>query len=157
MKEGEAMKKLLGVFAAFLFAITLVACGAKTEKSSVYVLEQNGVNIKLTYFYVGDKVTKQYADNEMPYSSFGATNKEEAKTVLGDLESQYADVKGIEHRLDYQDDRVIESLKMDLENLDFEKASKLQGVMLDAKAENGVSMKLTEETLLNQGFEKVED
>src|SRR5690554_4121999 len=45
-------------------------------------LEQNGVNMKLTYKADGDKVFEQTADNEMPYASLGVATAEEAEEAL---------------------------------------------------------------------------
>ena len=119
-------------------------------------LEQAGVNLKLTYKADGDKLTEQTVENVMPYDSLGITSVEEAEELLSDVEASYQGIEGITHHIDYQEDKAIESITMNLEMIDTDEVSELTGVILEGDTSQGISLKKSVDMLLEQGFTIVE-
>lgn len=119
-------------------------------------LEQNGVNLRLTYKAEGDKVIEQTSDNVIPYEAIGATNAEEAEEILAELVEGYQNVEGITHSIEYQDDQALESVTTNYESIDLEAANELDGVILDGDVSQGISLQKSVDMLLQQGFEIVD-
>lgn len=118
--------------------------------------EQNGVTVKVIYKADGDKVIEQTADNTIPYEAIDVTTAEEAEEILADAVAGYQDAKGITHTMDYQDDKVIESLTIDFETADMEEVSELTGIISEGEISEGISFRRSVDMLLKQGFEIVE-
>lgn len=119
-------------------------------------LEQNGVNMKLTYKAEGDKVIEQTSDNVIPYEAIGANNADEAEEMLAELVESYSNIEGITHNIEYQDNQAIESVTTNYELIDLEAAGELDGVILDGDVSQGVSLQRSVDMLVQQGFEIVE-
>ena len=144
------MKKILSILAAILL-IFVPGCSTK-EQSTTYVLEKNGVKIELTYYHDGDKVLRQTANNTMNYKEMGAT-KEKLKEALEPMAKQYQGVEGLEEKIDFQDDKAVETLTIDYTKADKSKLNNIQGITIDGDSKD-ISMKKSEEHLLSQGFTK---
>ncbi|HLQ97799.1 MAG TPA: YehR family protein [Candidatus Dormibacteraeota bacterium] len=126
------------------------------ENIVVLQLEQNGVNMKLTYKAEGDKVIEQTSDNVIPYEAIGATNAEEAEETLAELVESYQSIEGITHNIEYQDDQAIESVTTNYEEIDMEAASELDGAVFEGDISQGISLQQSVNMLVQQGFEIVE-
>ncbi|MEI3606356.1 YehR family protein [Pseudogracilibacillus sp. SE30717A] len=149
------MKKWIMFGLTILLSFTLVACNSK-ENIVTLQTEQDGVISELTYKANGDKVTEQTAKNVLPYESIGVTTSEEAKEVLDDLIVGYDDTEGVTHNMDYQDDKVIETLTIDYETADLNEVNKLSGASFEGDVDKGISLKKSVEMLQEQGYEVVE-
>ncbi|WP_195571925.1 YehR family lipoprotein [Paenibacillus sp. 1001270B_150601_E10] len=149
------MKKVLGVLSLVILIIGLVGCGGAKEQSSTYTLSLEGTEIEMTYYYKNDKVTKQTTNSTVPYSSIGAADKEEAKSIIEPLAKQYENVTGVKHEVDYQEDKLVEKTEVDYSKASLKEVSELTGTMFDDTEEaDFVSMKKSEEMLLSNGFTK---
>ena len=144
------MKKIISIISAILL-IFVAGCSAK-EQSSTYVLEKNGVKIELTYYHDGDKVLRQTANNTMNYKEMGAT-KDQVKKALEPMAKQYQGIDGLEEKIDFQDDKAVETLSIDYTKADKSKLNNIQGITIDDDSKD-ISMKKSEEHLLSQGFTK---
>lgn len=149
------MRKFLMVGLALLVSIVMVACNSDDNTVTLQT-EQNGVTIKITYKADGDKVVEQTANNVMPYKAVGVTTKEEAEQMFAQVVGEYEKVEGITHNMDYQDDKVIESLKIDYEKADPEEVSQLVGTTFEGDISEGISLEKSVEALKKQGFEVIE-
>ncbi|WP_100066109.1 YehR family protein [Miniphocaeibacter massiliensis] len=151
------MKKIAKIMILLTLSLLLVSCNkAKKLEETTYTNDINGVKTKLTFYHYGDKVEKQTATNEWAYSAMGLATKEEAEQALSELVEQYQGVEGITHKMDYQEDKVFESLEVNYKKLDFDKAKNIPGIMLKGDFKNGVSLKKTAEIIEKQGFKKEE-
>lgn len=119
-------------------------------------LEQNGVTMKLTYKADGDKVFEQTADNEMPYASLGVATAEEAEEALAPVVLAYQETEGVTHSMDYQEDRVFESLTINYDEADINEVSALTGSTFEGDLSEGISLKRSVDLLLEQGFQIIE-
>lgn len=151
------MKKWMIFCLTLLMSFTLVACNSDSKEKTVTLQsEQNGVIMKLTYKADGDKVIEQTADNIMPYESIGVTTPEEAEEVLAEFVADYEEAKGITHTIDYQDDKVVETLTINYETADLDEVSRLSGASFEGDISEGISLKRSVDMLQEQGFEVVE-
>jgi len=150
------MKKWVIICLTLFVSFTLVACNSGSEETVTLQTEENGITVKLTYKAKGDKVTEQRADNVMPYESLGISTPEEAEELFAELASGFEGIEGVTHKMDYQDDQVVESLTIDYEKADPNEVSGLSGSMSDGDLSNGISLKKSVEMLEEQGYEIVE-
>lgn len=151
-REVDMKKHLKMITLLAVFAILLVACGAKKEESKTFVLDNGVVNTELTYYYVGDKVTKQTTKTILKYGQPGIENKEAVMKKMEPIAAKYKEIKGLEHKIEYGETEVIEELSMDYSQVDYEQLKGLEGMAFAGDPQNGISMKKSEEMLLAGGF-----
>lgn len=154
----KRISRLLLAFAMLFVIVVTTACGSKGENATkTFVLEKNGIKITLVYTYIEseDKVIKQTSNTIAPYSGFNDLSKEEVKSRIEAAAKQYQGIKGLKESVTFNDDGFTEELEVDYENIDFEKARQLPGMIFSGDpSANKVSMKASEEMLLQQGFEE---
>lgn len=123
----------------------------------VFVAEEMGMEMKLVYYFTGDKVVKQTSETTIPYASVNVSSKEEAKAMFEPQIAQMQGVDGLISEMDFYDDYLMEYMEVNYETLDFEKARNLPGIMFDDAAETtGVSMEKSAQMLMQQGYTEVE-
>ena len=144
------MKRILTILSAILL-IFLAGCSSK-DGSKTYVLEKSGVKTEITVYYESDKVTKQTTVNTMDYEKMAVT-KDELKDVAMPVSEKYQGIDGVEQKIDFDDDKAVETLTIDYTKVDLKKLKDLPGMDIDTDVES-VSLKNTEESLLSQGFTK---
>lgn len=147
-------KKILAVVTAVVLGFVLAGCSSSSTSASSKTFvndSQQGVTMELTYYYEGDKVTRQTVKNTLVFADLGQT-REVLEPQIRELAKSYEGVKGIKYDLKVTDTEVVEVADVDYTNLDFEKAKSLPGITIQGDAKNGVSMKASEKLLLEQGF-----
>ena len=82
----------------------------------------------------------------------GAT-KEKLKEALEPMAKQYQGVEGLEEKIDFQDDKAVETLSIDYKKADKNKLKNIPGILIDSTTSD-ISLKKSEENLLSQGFTK---
>ncbi|WP_152656652.1 YehR family protein [Oceanobacillus sp. CFH 90083] len=127
------------------------------ENTVTLQLEEAGVIVKLTYKADGDMVYEQTADNEIPYSTIGASTQEEAEEIMGEYTSEYEDVEGVTHNLEYLDDKIVETLTVNYNEADANEVSQLTGADFEGDLSRGVSLQQSVQMLQAQGYEIVEE
>ena len=148
------MKKIISIISAILL-IFVAGCSAK-EQSSTYVLEKNGVKIELTYYHDGDKVLRQTANNTMNYKEMGAT-KDQVKQALEPMAKQYQGVDGLEEKIDFQDDKAVETLSIDYTKADKSKLNNIQGITVDGVLDKETFSTLYSAVVLDWNTTKTHD
>ncbi|MFP5453055.1 DUF1307 domain-containing protein [uncultured Parvimonas sp.] len=151
------MKKLKNILLAFtmLFVVVLTTACSDGTKKRVFVKDADGQKSTITYVYSEkeDKVLKQLTINEGIYDKLNpAMTKEEVKKIIDKEIEETKGIKGIKHTVEYKEDRFIESLEVDLENLDYEKAKNYLSIKDPKKVR--VSMKVSAEIMYNQGYKE---
>ena len=146
------MKKVLSMVALLMLMIVVSGCGGSGE-SKTYIQNTKGVSVELTYYYDGDKVTKQVATNTIDYTELGQT-KEDIKMLLDASSKAYQGIKGVEESVKYDDNKAVETLTIDYEKVDFEVLQNLPGVTLDQETltSKQVSLEKTEVLLKQAGY-----
>ena len=154
----KRISRLLLAFAMLFVIVVTTACGSKGENATkTFVLEKNGIKITLVYTYIEseDKVIKQTTINEGVYANIpNLKTKEAVKAVLDPIAEKYQGIKGIKESIDYQEDKFVETLEVDYENLDYEKAKTIMGESFQDPKKVKISMKKSEELVTQQGFKE---
>ncbi|XCY66700.1 YehR family protein [Streptococcus iniae] len=155
-------RKLVSLLMLVISVLFLVACQSKQavkEKVVYFEMTQNGSTVGLTYYYKGDKVTRQSAKTKATYTALGVDSKEAAKKELSSIAKQYQGVKGLKESIDYKDDHILETVEVDYAKADMKQLSKIPGIALateDGKVPDYVSYKKTKKMLEDKGFKKVD-
>lgn len=106
--------------------------------------------MEITLYYKGDVVTRQTAKNIITYSELGLT-KETFKKQAEKLGEKFKGIKGLEDKVDYQDNFAIETVTVDYSIANVHELSGLPGVGLGNEK---VSLKKTEEKLIEERFDE---
>ena len=142
------MKRYYKLYQFFLLAF-LVGCSEK-EGSKVYVKKQPGVQMEITLYYKGDVVTKQTAKNIITYSEL-KTTKEAFKKQAEKFGEKLKGIKGLEDKVDYQDNFAVETVTVDYSVADI---NELKGLPWPSSGDKKVSLKKTEEKLIEERFDE---
>lgn len=151
------MKKLKNILLAFtmLFVVVLTTACSDGTKKRVFVKDVDGQKTTITYVYneKEDKVLKQLTTNEGIYDKLNPPmTKEEVKKIIDKDIEETKGINGIKHIVEYKEDRFIENIEIDLENLDYEKAKNYLSIQDPKKVR--VSMKVSAEIMYNQGYKE---
>lgn len=87
MKFNRRITVALG---ATLLMATLVGCDNNKDEVKTFNNTINGVDLTYTYHYKDDVVTRQDADNTIPYKSLGVSNEEQARKVIDPIGAAYS-------------------------------------------------------------------
>ncbi|EAE6829219.1 DUF1307 domain-containing protein [Listeria monocytogenes] len=148
----KMLKKGTAVLFVMVMAMMLVACGGK-EETRTFTLSQNGVESKLVYSYKGDKVTKQTAENTMSYTALSVSSKEDAEKLLKETSDKFQNIDGLKEKIEYKDDKAIETIEVDYTKIASEDMNKIPG-MASGDASKGISMKESAKLLESQGYKE---
>lgn len=151
------MKKLSNILLAFtmLFVVILTTACSNGTKKRVFVKDADGQKSTITYVYSEkeDRVLKQLTTNEGIYDKLNpAMTKEEVKKIIDKDIEETKGINGIKHTVEYKEDRFIENIEIDFENLDYEKAKEFLNIQDPKKVR--VSMKVSAEIMYNQGYKE---
>ncbi|KAB8139237.1 DUF1307 domain-containing protein [Gracilibacillus oryzae] len=125
------------------------------ENTVTLKMEQNGATSTLTYYAQGDKVIEQTAESVLTYASIGLTGPEEAEAQFAEAVAGYQNVEGVTHSIDYQEDKLIESTKVNYDTADPEQIAQLTGSMVEGDTSRGISLQRSVQMLQEQGYEIV--
>ncbi|OFF91657.1 YehR family lipoprotein [Listeria monocytogenes] len=148
----KMLKKGTAVLFVMVMAMMLVVCGGK-EETRTFTLSQNGVESKLVYTYKGDKVTKQTAENTMSYTALSVSSKEDAEKLLKETSDKFQNIDGLKEKIEYKDDKAIETIEVDYTKIASEDMNKIPG-MASGDASKGISMKESAKLLESQGYKE---
>ena len=153
------MRKLKNILLSLLMISVVVlstACSSKgSNPTKTFELEKDGMKTTITYTYIEseDKVIKQNTVVEGEYAKLKpARTKEEFQKIVGPIAEKYQGIQGIKESTDYQDEKFVENIEIDYENLDYEKSKTVLGNNFQDPAKVKISMKKTEEGLTKQGY-----
>ncbi|EAD2138347.1 YehR family lipoprotein [Listeria monocytogenes] len=148
----KMLKKGAAVLFVMVMAMMLVACGGK-EETRTFTLSQNGVESKLVYTYKGGKVTKQTAENTISYTALSVSSKEDAEKLLKETSDKFQNIDGLKEKIEYKDDKAIETIEVDYTKIASEDMNKIPG-MASGDASQGISMKESAKLLESQGYKE---
>ena len=154
------LKQLLVGFVTVFSLITLIACGSQEKKMSFQRIDQNlQYDLRLTYYYKGDIVTKQTTDSFWSYKTLGATKKEDVKDRIDKASQMYQNIEGIKEKVTYEEKGVKETVEINFNKVDFDKLATLPGMYTDKNTRKSkkVSMKASKELLTSKGFKEITD
>ena len=154
------LKQLLVGFVTVFSLITLIACGSEEKKMSFQRIDQNlQYDLRLTYYYKGDIVTKQTTNSFWSYKTLGATKKEDVKDRIDKASQMYQNIEGIKEKVTYEEKGVKETVEINFNKVDFDKLATLPGMYTDKNTRKSkkVSMKASKELLTSKGFKEITD
>ena len=154
------LKQLLVGFVTVFSLITLIACGSQEKKMSFQRIDQNlQYDLRLTYYYKGDIVTKQTTNSFWSYKTLGATKKEDIKDRIDKASQMYQNIEGIKEKVTYEEKGVKETVEINFNKVDFDKLATLPGMYTDknTRKTKKVSMKASKELLTSKGFKEITD
>lgn len=150
------LKKVLLAFAMLFVVVLSTACSSKDATSTkTFVLDKNGLKTTVVYTYIEkeDKVIKQVTTNEGVYASLNRS-KEDVQKILDSIAAKYQGIEGIKQSIDYQEDKFVETIEVDYENLDYEKSKVVMGTNFQDPKKVKISLKKSEETLIKAGYQE---
>ena len=161
-KSNNILKIVGGVIAGvivFVVALVLFLNRSSTGNEQVVTYEKSsdGITISLTYYAKGDRVYKQTAKNIIPYSALGVETEEKAREILDAQMASVPQITGYDDTLDYEDDKVIETVSIDYDVVDIEQVKDVAGTYFDGDLENGISLSKSTKWLEESGFTKVDN
>lgn len=149
----QPMKRSVFSLVLLFVLVVFTACSAASQsKTKTFVNDNAGMATEMVFTYEGDKVTHQKTTNTLPYESLGVTTKEEAKDILDPIAKEYQGHEGLTETIDYQEDHLVEVVEIDYSVVDIEAIRNIQGMVFEGDVSNGISLKRSEEMLLEQGF-----
>ena len=154
------LKQLLVGFVTVFSLITLIACGSQEKKMSFQRIDQNlQYDLRLTYYYKGDIVTKQTTNSFWSYKTLGATKKEDVKDRIDKASQMYQNIEGIKEKVTYEEKGVKETVEINFNKVDFDKLVTLPGMYTDKNTRKSkkISMKASKELLTSKGFKEITD
>ena len=154
------LKQLLVGFVTVFSLITLIACGSQEKKMSFQRIDQNlQYDLRLTYYYKGDIVTKQTTNSFWSYKTLGATKKEDVKDRIDKASQMYQNIEGIKEKVTYEEKGVKEIVEINFNKVDFDKLATLPGMYTDKNTRKSkkVSMEASKELLTSKGFKEITD
>ena len=123
------LKQLLVGFVTVFSLITLIACGSQEKKMSFQRIDQNlQYDLRLTYYYKGDIVTKQTTNSFWSYKTLGATKKEDVKDRIDKASQMYQNIKGIKEKVTYEEKGVKETVEINFNKVNSDKVATLPGM-----------------------------
>ena len=151
------MKKLKSVVISLvmIFVVFLsTACESNKPITKTFVLNKDNVTITetITYIKSKDKVLKS---NKVTDAKMILKSEEARKKIVTILNAHLASLQGINGltaTLDIQENKYIQTVEIDYENLDFEKAKQQIKGFEEAYGGDNLSMKKKEANLIEQGF-----
>lgn len=153
----KKLKNILLPVAMILVVVLSTSCGTGSNAAKTFEKEQNGIKTTVTFTYIEkeDKVIKQKNEVVGEYAKLPEKKtKEQVKSILDPIVKKYQGIKGIKYTVDYKDDRYIENIEIDFQNLDYEKAKTVFGNNFKDPSKTKISMKQTQERVTKQGFKE---
>ena len=152
MKFNRRMSAALG---ATLLMAALVGCDNNKEDVKTFNNRINGVDLTYTYHYKDDIVTRQDADNTIPYKALGVSNEAQARKIIDPVSAAYRSIKGVTHSVDYQENVAQEHLSIDFNQVNISELCQLPGASFSDCSQKFISLSESEKLLKSQGFKEV--
>ena len=145
------MKKAMKLFAV-LFTALFVLLGCAKEESTAFEQKNDQQTSTITYYYKGDVVTKQVAENKYVISKL-PMSEEEAMEQIKKMNELYTSIKGVTASLESKDGIITQVVTFDYSVVKFEDLKK--ALPNDFSGEgNVVSFKATKEALEQAGYKE---
>ena len=150
------IKRIVLSFTMIFFVVLATACSNSSETATkTFTLEDSGLKTTQVFTYIEkeDKVIKQVTTNEGLYANLNRS-KEDIQKILDSIAAKYQGIDGIKQSIDYQEDKFIETIEVDYENLDYEKSKVVMGTNFQDPKKVKISLKKSEETLIKAGYQE---
>ena len=154
------MKKLISALLVVSMILLLASCGSTEPTTATYrtEMEQNGLVMvdTMTIDAKGDSIEKMTEIIEMDFSAFDDATIEQFYITYDTLVEQYNSVEGVECTSEPGDKSYTMTVVIDATGDAVGTLAEMGLLAVEGNADGVLSLKATEEALLNSGFEKVE-
>lgn len=83
------------------------------ETTTVLTYSEGGTEMTLTYYSIGDEVTRQTTTNVISYDSLGLTDEAQARAQIEPLAESFQGISGLEHSIEYGETSATETMTVD--------------------------------------------
>lgn len=109
------LKKLTAIATLLLSCVLLVSCLGEQKTELQFIGEEE--DYRITIYHQGDRVTKEVRKTTILTDFVG----EAVRRAYKDYELVFEQTKGVNYTADFEDDRVIATLTLDSEKIEFDK------------------------------------
>ena len=148
-------RRITAALGATLMMAALVGCDNNKDEVKTFHNTMNGVDLTYTYHYKDDVVTRQDAENTIPYTSLGVSNEEQARKIIDPIGVAYSKIKGVSHSVDYKESAAQEHLSIDFNQAKISELCHLPGASFSDCSQKFISLSESEKLLKSQGFKEV--
>ncbi|WP_080567302.1 DUF1307 domain-containing protein [Streptococcus sobrinus] len=158
-----SFRKMFAGLLALLGALLLVAChSAKSNPSQTADYQKLTVgksDNRIHLVYQDDKVTKVKSTTTELYSAIHADSADAAKQLMEQKgASKYDGIKGVEHKIDYKDDRLVETVMVDCNKVDLNANAAILGLVAPNNAKvNHISFQQSDQSIKSQDYTVIKD
>lgn len=153
-KVCKQMKKMKLALLLMVLSMAFVACGGKSS-SVTLEMDTEKYYSQVTYEVEKDKILKQRTKNEVTYEVLQVDSKEEAEKAIQTAMDEFADLNGVTHTVQFEEDMLIEEIAIDYQVVEIDEVGQMPG--LPSKNEKGeTTLASTVEVLESQGYVLVE-
>lgn len=89
----------------------------------------------------------------MSYTALSVSSKEDAEKLLKETSDKFQNIDGLKEKIEYKDDKAIETIEVDYTKIASEDMNKIPG-MASGDASKGISMKESAKLLESQGYKE---
>lgn len=109
------MKKITGILMACILVLGLSACKAElTEDAGACTIEQNGVNIRMSFDAEGDKIVKIKQESVLSLEGYSEEDKAMIQVSIDQAAAEYKDIEGVTYTTEENGDEIVEKIEMNV-------------------------------------------
>lgn len=146
--------RIVGFSYLFAALFILIACGSGQE-TATYQMDEEGITTKVTLIAEDGQVTEHSSERIYPYDVIKVESKEDAQIILDSMMEPLKEMKGVDYKIDYEEDQAIETITVDLTSADIAEVEMIYDNL--ATEDIGIlNLEEVEKELKQQGLKKVD-
>ena len=152
------MKKLFKaiiVCTLILSLFSLTGCGGK-EQTATYKTSSNGVEMKMTFHAVGDKIDNIHQESIIDTSNYSSSQIDTLKQTSDSYKSKFAKVNGVTYEMKEESNSLTEIIDIKLDNENLQELISSNLLPVTGTTVDYLSFEKTVEQFDSMGWEKVE-
>ena len=152
------MKKLFKaiiVCTLILSLFSLTGCGGK-EQTATYKTSSNGVEMKMTFHAVGDKIDNIHQESIIDTSNYSSSQMDTLKQTSDSYKSKFAKVNGVTYEMKEESNSLTEIIDIKLDNENLQELISSNLLPVTGTNVDYLSFEKTVEQFDSMGWEKVE-
>ncbi|MGN8914073.1 DUF1307 domain-containing protein [Anaerofustis butyriciformans] len=152
------MKKLFKaiiVCTLILSLFSLTGCGGK-EQTATYKTSSNGVEMKMTFHAVGDKIDNIHQESIIDTSNYSSSQIDTLKQTSDSYKSKFAKVNGVTYEMKEESNSLTEIIDIKLDNENLQELISSNLLPVTGTNVDYLSFEKTVEQFDSMGWEKVE-
>ncbi len=118
--------------------------------------DDSGIVTEISVFGEGDLVLEQLIRTTMDYSVLKVSNSDQARDEVGDIVKIYSGLQGLVYDIEYKEDYLVETVKIDYKKADNDKLQLLPSSSVFVVAEGEFKLNAYRKKLLDLGFVEID-